>query len=548
MNKCVLVSAFCLLGATLAEAVELRLDEAVELPRAGIRFTPFQEIPLLPKPSPDTYTFTDPRTNDRIEAFLSSQAWKLDQTRALFTNELGRVTVAMMSVPNRLELEEISSGYVTEAAYRQAADVWNPSWTEETITDWIEAFCGEVVTGHRQVAKKYALPYPCRVYSFRADGYHRAFLMKISSQTTSWFMVFQFEFQRPEAIGNLDVAILRWLRSVSTSTTRTSSKTANMRHQNFSALAQDANQTESFRRTKRRVLDNINALDDWWYVEMPHYVLVSNLKKSNKGLVDRIQKDIEILRSAFELFYPPVKPIEEVSVIRVFNSREEYLTYVGAEYEWTIGLWMPSRKELVISPTGSGGSGGKKEILDTAYHEAFHQYIFYALDQTAIPMWLNEGQACLFEATRFSAAKKFITIDENDGQLAYMEYGRQFGEHLDVIDMMFLPREEFYVAAELMSEDEAMRRRGLHYATAWAFAYFLRKGAPAVHPGEKYSLICTRIVEYLRENPQDFDGAAEFALEGIDRKALRRDFNRFWTQGGSRSKAKRYHLFDPARK
>jgi hypothetical protein len=544
-----LISAFCLLGAIRAPgALELRLDEAVELQRAGIRFTPFREIPLLPKPSPDTFTFTDPRTDQRIEALQFSQAWKLDQTRALFTNDIGRVTVAMMSVPNRLDVEEINDGYVTESAYRAAAEGWEPAWTEESIAAWIEAFSGSVVSGHRQLGKKYALPFPCRMYSFHASGYNRAFLMKVSSKTARWFVVFQFEIRHPESIENLDLAVLRWLRSVSTSTTRTSSKTANMRHQNFSALAQDANQTETFLHTKRRVIDNINALDDWWYVEMPHYVLVSNLKKSNKGLVDRIQKDIEILRSAFEQIYPPIKPIEEVSVIRVFNSREEYLTYVGAEYAWTIGLWMPNRKELVVSPTGSGGSGGKKEILDTAYHEAFHQYVFYALDQAAIPMWLNEGLACLFEAARFSTAKKFITIDENEGRLAYMEHYRQYGDSVDVIDMMFLSRRDFYVVDEFLGEEYAMRQRGLHYATAWAFAYFLEKGAPAVHPGEKYSSICDRIVEYLLENPNDFDGAADFALEGIDRKALRRDFNRFWNQGSSRSKAKRYHLFDPARK
>jgi len=541
-----LISAFCLLGGTpTPAALELKLDEAVELPRAGIRFTPFREIPLLPKPSPDTFTFTDPQTDRRIEALQFSQAWKLDQTRALFTNELGKVTVAMMSVPHGLDVDEINRGYVTEASYRKAADAWKPTWTEETINDWIEAFSGAVVTGHRQLAEKHAIPFPCRMYSLDAPGYNRVFLMKVSSKTRSWFVVFLFEIRHPESIKNLDVAVLRWLRSVSTSTTRTSSKTADMRRQNFSALAQNANQTDNFLQTKKRVIDNINALDDWWYVEMPHYVLVSNLKKSKKGLVDRIQKDIEILRSAFEQLYPPVKPIEEVSVIRVFNSREEYLTYVGSEYAWTIGLWMPSRKELVVSP--AGGGSGKNEILDTAYHEAFHQYVFYALDQTEIPMWLNEGQACFFEATRFSAARKFITIDENEDRLAYIEHYGQFGDRVDVIDMMFFSRGEFYVADERNDQDYAMRQRGLHYATSWAFAYFLRKGAKVVHPGKNYSSICDRIVEYLLENPNDFDGAAESALEGIDRDALRRDFNRFWDQGSSRSKAKRYHLFDPAR-
>ena len=86
-----------------------------------------------------------------------------------------------------------------------------------------------------------------------------------------------------------------------------------------------------------------------------------------------------------------------MNVARIFNERDDYIAYVGKDKEFSAGLWMPSKKELVISPVPRGDQDYQKtEQLKTIRHEGFHQYLHYALDEVQVSVWFNEGNATFF--------------------------------------------------------------------------------------------------------------------------------------------------------
>lgn len=537
--------------APLIHAEQLTMDSAVELSELGMRFTPFAQIPMLPKPTPSSFLFTITRgeRTRQVEAYRARELWRADQLQALFTNRMGRIQVAAMDFPFPADLPYLQEEFVTRSDYDRAREEQDVTWSEDAIQQWIETFTGMTVTGYTSVGRERALRYPCREYTLSSKRQKmKAYLMKLMHRHDVRYVFLSFEFSAFPAFENEEAAMFRCLRSVTTSTTRRQVKRANMRHQKLSSLAQHANVSEEFLATKQRVIENINALDDWWYVEMPHYILVSNLTPNNRFLVERIQEDVERLRDAFNILFPPVDEIREVSVVRVFNTRDEYIDYVGHDYRWTLGLWMPGKRELVIAPSGGGkqksqGGKAKKEILDTAYHEAFHQYVHYALNQISLPLWFNEGHACLFEAAVFSRARPYVILEENESRAEFLQRVGDLGYETDVVKIMSMSRAEFYL--EDLRGDGVDMMRAQHYASAWAIIYFLRKGGPALFPKKGYEAIPLRIVEFLLDHDKDMDGAVQHALDGIDRSELQRDFEAFWESRSMRHKAKKHHLFRP---
>ena len=57
----------------------------------------------------------------------------------------------------------------------------------------------------------------------------------------------------------------------------------------------------------------------------------------------RLRSELEQAREVFESYFPLRRPLQSVSVVRIFKQREQYLEYVGGELEWSGGLWSPAR-------------------------------------------------------------------------------------------------------------------------------------------------------------------------------------------------------------
>jgi hypothetical protein len=238
------------------------------------------------------------------------------------------------------------------------------------------------------------------------------------------------------------------------------------------------------------------------------------------------------MRKVYTAFAPPIQEIDEVSVVTVFKSREEYQLYIPAGLSWSIGVWIPGRKELIISPNYIGNRKiSNEEMLPTIYHEAFHQYIYYALDSVSPPIWYNEGHAMLFEACKINRSRKTVVIRENNLRIKALELLIKKNQ-INLEKIMLLSPKEFQQEGNLDRK----------YTISWALVYFFRK-AGHMYKDRNYGKVCDVILQDLIKT-KDWKKANLKGIATINMKELNRDFLNFWTSKSKRHAAASHRLFD----
>ena len=514
-----------------------RLGKTVELPGAGMRFRPPAEMVAIPVAIPDRVTFQKKSGGGTFPAVDANAWWRYRQTEARFTHDEGELIVAAVRAlppdPESLILKRF--GDPDELDRRPPPERWD----NNALQAWLEAYTELAAPGMESLHKEWSMTMPCRRYPAANDDAtrHERFLLRIGRGNEAQFVLLWFVLARSDTVENKNAIMAQCVRSVVEGALRGGDKAANIAFQHWQPAKGDSAEGS----TRSRVLAGIRSLDDWWHVDLQHYLLVSDLPRSNRTLVIELQKRLESLRAAFTRMWPAGDARADIDVVRVFNRREDYVSYVGPEYEWTQGIWMPGKEELVISASDESGSSVKRgrereQILNTAYHEALHQYAEDALGGLPLPTWYNEGHACLFESVRFDRTGAKVEIRENEDRLQVFLSARPLGPRFDIMGMMFMPPEAFYAMDR--TGGDALHERAANYGAAWALVYFLRKGAPAVYPGSGYDAICGNVLAEVARRPQDHAGAVEAALEGVDRDRLAEDFYAFWASKTMRSKAK----------
>jgi len=219
------------------------------------------------------------------------------------------------------------------------------------------------------------------------------------------------------------------------------------------------------------------------------------------------------LRGKLEELVPPAGEKRELNVVRVFENRDSYRRYLSGDIEWSVGCWSPMRRELVINWIDDGGKA--QETVGIIKHEGTHQYLFYALEQSHLSLWFNEGHACFMECAdidgqgkvsfRFKDSPYFMFLKQNlDSVTANIDF------------CVNADRDAFYAGSG--------QNRTLNYATAWALVWYLRIGLPKDSP---YSSILDVYREKVLET-HDGAEATRAAFHDIDRNALKKAFHSYW--------------------
>ena len=317
----------------------------------------------------------------------------------------------------------------------------------------------------------------------------------------------------------LESAILSFMRYFKIS----ESKELKASNQNFSTRPK-GDKSPQFIETVNRVKKEVSGMPNWWFAETENYIIKSNLSSRNRILAKKIQAQVEVMRKSYELFLPANKEIQEVSVITIPATREEYQNYVGQGMEWSGGIWSPSRRELVLSTMNkeAKSSANKDWILDVLNHEAFHQYLFYALEKVRAPMWFNEGHAELFAHSTFSVGK--IKLEEDKGGLSKL-YPMIKSGRIDFKSHIYANHEAYYADKDL------------NYPLGWALCYYLRKAAP-LYKNRNYAEVLPKTIQALREG-KSADEATKLGFYNVDLDQFTKDFCVFWQSKSMRSKASR---------
>lgn len=221
--------------------------------------------------------------------------------------------------------------------------------------------------------------------------------------------------------------------------------------------------TAAFEASRERVINNIRNYRNWWYQETENFIVVSNME-SNRN-VTLLLDTLEKCRGAYQAYFPLKLPTGAICTVRLFEKREEYVAYVGPPMgETTGGIWMPVKLELAVSPLeGTGNQSRSRLSMDRIIrHEAFHQYIHFAVGGAQNAMWFNEGSAKYFEGLDVNARNFTVALtDELEQQLAQaLTAGRPDFKRLIELDY-----EGFYHQDTVSS----------NYALAGGLIYFLYK-------------------------------------------------------------------------
>ena len=290
----------------------------------------------------------------------------------------------------------------------------------------------------------------------------------------------------------------------------------------FAENVKDADAQKLFKAFERSISmssvggGNISSMK-WWESENDMYKFMTDLDRSKGGkFIKDSMRIMDSMRKAYEKYVPPQKSIGKCTV-RVFRSMagyQEYLSGNGTGMEWSCGLWDPSREELLIV------AEDREQAHKTMRHEAFHQYLFYATERGNHATWFNEGHACFFENVRYNPAKNTVLINDEGTRPQWVAKHATEVAYA-ITKVIGLSYEQFYSG----SRDDI----SLNYATSWAIAYFLEKGAYVSEEFAPYRKICEKYLE-LTKSGMDSIEASRSAWKLVEGRDVAADFLKFWTK------------------
>ncbi len=208
--------------------------------------------------------------------------------------------------------------------------------------------------------------------------------------------------------------------------------------------------------------DEVSRTPGWDIVEVPsqRYIIKTSStdKKFLKTIVDRLEKS----RDLYERDFPPDRPIENISVVRVCATMEEFHKY-GKTGGGVAGWFNPGTEELVIVDFKMYD---RKMTYGVISHEAFHQYCHFLFNQSEAHRWFDEGHGDYYGAFQFKGKRAIPSVKMAGGLDRY-----------SVIKTMMREESWVPVGEHIRFDHRQWQSRGVpSYSQSWAIIYFLRQG------------------------------------------------------------------------
>ncbi len=269
---------------------------------------------------------------------------------------------------------------------------------------------------------------------------------------------------------------------------------------------------------------SIENMEGWWSQRVDDYIFLTDIKDfKGRKLISFLEYTMPAIRKAFQQAIPPIEPISDVSVIRIFENESDYKQHLGS-MQWTSGVWQPAKRELTVLYQ----SKDQNTTIEVIVHEGLHQYMFYATDMISTSPWFNEGFACFFQTAQVVDKGKKVLVPEQKQFATFVSKNEELiANHIP--HLLKKDYDQFYEPTT----------RKLNYVTAWSIIYFLQKNQSST-----YKLYEHIIPTYLKalKNEKDFHKATSEAFRNVDMKTFKENFIRFWDT--QRYSANRYTPFD----
>lgn len=262
---------------------------------------------------------------------------------------------------------------------------------------------------------------------------------------------------------------------------------------------------------------NVVNYGDWSFTAASNVVIVDNVVAPERGaFIAAITNGLPKLQAAYRNMLPsPLSDDTHIAAVRIFDSRSEYLDYVGWDMEWSAALWSPQRRELAMFYPIEGAAA----MLRTVWHEALHQHLDYACSMIQAPPWFNEGHAVLFENSHFDIDGRLVLDIDRAAAAAIGSNVAALAELLPAL--LAMDYEEFYAGSD--------EERRMKYRLAWSLAYFLQVGAPEVRH-QPFSNLRRDLMRSLVRTRRRGDTMRE-VMNGEMTELLVKEWVKFWKSG-----------------
>lgn len=250
----------------------------------------------------------------------------------------------------------------------------------------------------------------------------------------------------------------------------------------------------------------------WEAYDTENFIFVTNSR--NQKLIQDMLVDLELMRKVYVERFPPVASINAISTVRYCETYDDYKAYGGPP--GTGGYWNHVDEELVLAdvrtmdPAILKANPNLKKIepADILYHEAMHQYFYYANGQLSPASWFNEGYGEYFGGTVTDRRKNAVArIEKNRFRLAWIKQSQRAGGWPDLRSILKMTQSEFYSSSSLQN-----------YAFSWAFCTFLEELRKDEKALPEWRAIPDEYLKHLRRLTEE--QRKELGIDSKDKKWL----------------------------
>lgn len=243
-----------------------------------------------------------------------------------------------------------------------------------------------------------------------------------------------------------------------------------------------------FRADARRAM-----LKQWKAKDTENFFIVYHT--DNTKLINQVAGDLEAIRPLYQKYFPAKKPIEAVSVVRICKDLDEYHKYGGPAGSG--GYWNWVAKELVLfdysavppSAVTQSRHMSEKDSYIVLYHEAFHQYIYYAAGQISPHSWFNEGLGDVFSGTViYDDSFKVKEVGPSRWRVNVVKDAEAGDKWIPLKELIKAEQHEYYNRAKV----------SVMYAEGWAFCYFLMIAKDGGQKNAQWAAIIPNYYESLK--------------------------------------------------
>jgi len=221
-------------------------------------------------------------------------------------------------------------------------------------------------------------------------------------------------------------------------------------------------------------IDVASALVEGWEIRDTKHSMVLYHGSASSPVLGQITDHLEAIRARFAVDFPPDRPIDQLSVVRVCRDRGEYLTYGGNPS--TVGFFNPQTQELVFYDARTEREGELPDghpVLQVLYHEACHQFLFHTASALSPHSWYDEGTAEYYAGARLVRGRVH-SIERLPQREAYLQRPGVAARMPALERLLRMSQREFYADADV------------NYSMGYAFVRFLIT-APEVAANGRWS-------------------------------------------------------------